>query len=116
MIFERNDGAVATKISWIPVTEREDGSAYPAEAHYGYELGVSDPANPNDGFTPKISFPTAYATSEWPLNKLDLTVPGVYEVALRTVAKDGGGSPWSAPLVFAARVPRPNAPTGLSVS
>lgn len=114
MIYERN-GEVVTRLRWDAPTTRTDGALYDAAQHAGYELGVSDPANPDDGFRSWVSVPAAYDVTEWPLDQLNITEPGQYEVALRTVDAGGLTSDWSTPLVYAARLAAPNAPTGLSV-
>lgn len=115
MIFTRN-GEVATHLNWSAPTTRTDGSAYGDADHAGYELGISDPGNPADGFSPWVSVPAAYAVTTWPLDELNMYEPGDYEIALRTVDKQGGTSEWSSPLTFAARLAAPNPPAGLSVS
>ncbi len=114
MIFKKNN-VVATKIQWTAPTVREDGSTYSAAQHAGYELGVSDPANPTDGFAPFVSVPAAYNVTEWLLNNLNIGESDTYEVALRTVDTDGLTSAWSNSMVFTAENARPNAPDGFNV-
>lgn len=116
MIYTKQDGAVVTTLAWTPPTARVDGSVYRAADHAGYELGVSDAANPADGFAPWVSVPAAYGVSVWPLSDLNMVEDGVYEVALRTVDTGGRTSAWSTATTFTAATAAPEAPTGLAVS
>jgi len=114
MIFEKAGNPV-TEINWTPPTQREDGSPYEAQDHLGYELGFSDPNDPNDGFLPHISFPTSLGTTSWQLNDLNITTEGNFEVALRTIDIGDKKSIWSNPSVFTAGQASPNPPTGFNV-
>lgn len=110
MIFYRN-GELATTLRWVAPTTRADETSYGASSHAGYELGV----NRNGAFTAWVSVPAAYDTTAWPLNELNITEPGEYEIALRTVDTGGLTSAWSSPLVFTAQLAQPNPPTNLSL-
>lgn len=110
MIFYK-DGVQASSLSWDAPTTRTDGTAYGAESHAGYELGV----NRNGEFTPWVSVPAAYDVTSWPLDELNISTPGTYEVALRTVDTGGLTSAWSNPLVFTAQLALPNPPTNLTI-
>jgi hypothetical protein len=112
MIFKKN-GVEATKIQWVAPTEREDGSAYGATEHAGYELGTTDDLGV---IHPWVSVPAAYDITEWPLDQLNISAEGEHTVALRTVDTGGRVSEWSAPVVFTVETAKPNAPTGFAVS
>jgi len=114
MIFTK-DGNTAVSFKWVAPTKRTDGTAYGTADHAGYELGVSDPANSTDGFSPFVNVPAAYDITEWPLANLGIAEEGTYEVALRTVDKGGRTSKWSSPLVFDVGLANPNEPTGFGV-
>ena len=115
MIFTRN-GQVVTRMNWAAPTARADGSNYGAAEHAGYELGVSNPDDPADGFRPFVSVPAAYAVTSWALADLNMIEAGDYEVALRAVDTGGRTGAWSNPLLFNADLAAPAAPVGLSVS
>lgn len=112
MIYRNAMGDVATQISWTAPSEQADGTAYGDAEHAGYELGVIR----DEGITPHVSVPAAYAVTDWPLDQLELDTEGQHEVALRTVDTDGRTSAWSASVLFTSELAGPNAPTGLLVS
>lgn len=113
MLYTRN-GIAATSVSWDAPTSRTDGTLYDASQHAGYELGMSDPAAAVGEFQPWVSVPAAYDVTDWPLNELNITAPGTYELALRTVDRGGLVSPWSNAIVITAEYAPPNAPTGFN--
>jgi hypothetical protein len=110
MIYYKN-GVAVNSIQWAPPTTRTDGSAYGADDHAGYELGVG-----NDGiYEPWVSVPASYDITEWPVDQLNMNDEGDYQIVLRTVDTGGRVSEWSAPVNFTVTLADPNPPTGLDV-
>lgn len=114
MIFSVN-GQSRTRFGWNPPTTREDGTGYGAADHHGYEIGLSDPNNPDDGFRPHVGIPAGYDVTAWPLAELNIEQPGTYELALRTIDRDMRPSRWSAPFTFAADLAPPSPPTDMQL-
>jgi len=110
------DGNPVTNIDWTPPSTRSDGTPYVDTDHKGYELGLSNPNDPTDGFVPHISFPTSLGATSWPYDQLNITAEGDYEAALRTVDNGDRVSVWSNPILFTVSLAPPNPPTGLSAS
>lgn len=107
MIYIDALGKPVENIKWKAPTTREDGTAYVATDHLGYELGVGGVSNT---IAPFISVPAAYNIVSWPIAQLNLKV-GDHKVYLRTVPKVGVPSQWSSPLFLSAKLAPPSAPT-----
>lgn len=110
MMFRDKNGKELSAIQWMGPTERTDGTAYGAEDHAGYELGVYDVVLTD--YKGWVTIPDAYQVNEWPLSELNLNEKGSYSIALRTVDKGGRVSVWSDPLYIEVTDARPKQPTG----
>jgi len=116
MIFSRTqDSQPATHLQWDAPTARTDGTPYGAADHAGYVLGIAD-ATVTGGFREHVSVPAAYDVTEWPLDQLNITDPGIYMISLATVDVNGLRSAWADPFSFTASYAPPSPPTGLSAS
>lgn len=112
MIFRNETGDIATGINWTPPSVREDGSAYTADQHKGYTLGVKSGAD----IVPQVTIPTALDDGHWDFSELNITAEGDYEAYLATVDSNDLQSAWAGPVFFSAEFAAPKPPTGLSVS
>lgn len=99
-----------TKLSWRAPTENTDGSPFTVEQYAGFELALNEAS--------AVSVPADWETDgtyELPLADF-VTQSGTYSLRMRTVAKNGNLSEWSAAVNFELDFRVPGAPTGVSVS
>lgn len=98
-----------TKLSWTGPTKNTDGSDFTADQYAGFELEIN-----GEG---AVTVPAAWSTDsryEMPLSDLQaVQATGDYSLRMRTVAKNGNVSEWSAPAAFSMDFRVPAAPTGL---
>lgn len=97
-----------TKLMFMPPTQNEDGSALVAANICGYEARV------DGGAAFALTDGAIMADGRWVFPFAQLGVPaGVHTVEVRTAAKDGQRSKWSA-VLSVTQVVLPNPPSLLS--
>lgn len=104
-----------SRVTWTPTAQWTNNDPFTEADFAGYEWAISAP-DANDGWTPLVSVPVTFNTTELDIALLDIPPNKEWELGMRTIAKNGAVSDYAVAaetVIFDQRVPQP--PLALSV-